>query len=564
MTNVASALNALRGQRAQLIAASCALNLLSLALPITLLQVYDRVIPNAAMETLGLFGIALGLVLLLDFVLSLCRSYLSSWAGARIQYRISCAAMEHLLNNDIRAFESVPIGVHLQRLKAIDSVKTYLAGQGLLLTIDLPFALLFFLLIGLIAGSLVLVPVVILIFLGLAAYATGVRLGSALEQGNQADDRHYNFIIEVLRSIRTIKGLGLETLMVRRYELLQQSSANSSYRSITAGASARNTGQLFSMMTAAAVAAYGSTLVIENSLTVGALAACTLLASRSAQPMIRALGTWTQFQNVRTGQGRINEILSTPREAEPESPPIHEISGRIQFDRLNCTYSSTDRTIFDDVNFTVQPGETISIIGGNGSGKTTLLGLMMGLLLPTSGRVLIDGHDLWEHDPATFRRQVLYLPQRPTLFQGTLLDNLTMFKGSQHVKTAKMFAERLGLHDAIGRMPDGYDTEIEQSVSSGLPEGVRQRVAIVRALTLVENPRLLLFDEANNFLDRETDLQFLDLLKQFQGTCSMVIVSHRPSYQALADTTYRIASRTIVPVGSNVPLYIPPSYEAFG
>ncbi len=560
----ASAFKALRGQRSELIAASCALNLLALALPITLLQVYDRVIPNTAIETLSLFAIALGLVLLLDLMLSLCRTYLSSWTGARIQYRMSCDAIEHLLGNDICTFESVPIGVHLQRIRAIDSVKTFLAGQGLLLTVDLPFALLFFLLIGLISGSLVLVPVIILIFLGFAAYATGIRLSAALEQRHQTDDRRYNFIIEVLGKIHTIKGLGLETLMVRRYELLQASSAKSSYRTTKVGAEARNTGHLFSQITAAAVGAYGCTLVIDNTLTVGALAACTLLASRSAQPMIRALGTWTQFQNVRAGQARIKEIFSMPREIGPDAPAIHRIEGRIQLEGLSYSYSSADRTVFHDVNLTVRPGETISIVGANGSGKTTLLGLMMGLLLPTDGRVLIDGYDLWEHDPATLRRQVIYLPQRPTLFQGTLLDNLTMFRGGQYLNTAMEFAERLGLHDAVSRMPKGYETQIEQSANCGLPEGIRQRVALVRALTLVEDPRLLLFDEANTFLDQETDTQFLDLLKEFQGTCTMAIISHRPSYLALAGATHRIKDRKIVPARTNEPRPLPLPYAAIG
>ncbi len=560
----ASAFKALRGQRAELIAASCALNLLALALPITILQVYDRVIPNAATETLGLFAIALGVVLFLDLVLSLCRSYLCSWAGARIQYQMSCVAMEHLLSNDIRAFESVPVGVHLQRLRAIDSVKTFLAGQALLLTVDLPFALLFFLLIGLIAGSLVLVPVVILIFLGFATYATGVRLSASLGQTHQTDDRRYNFIIEVLRKIHTIKGLGLETLMVRRYELLQASSAKSSYQNTIAVASARNTGHLFAQITAAAVGAYGSILVFDNTLTVGALAACTLLASRSAQPMVRALATWTQFQNVRAGQARINEILLMPRETGPDVPPIHEIEGRIEFERLSYSYSSNDDTLFHNVNLRVRPGETISIVGANGSGKTTLLGLMKGLLLPTEGRVLIDGYNLWEHDPMTFRRQVLYLPQMPTLFQGTLLENLTMFRGSRYVSTAMAFAERLGLHAAVSRMPDGYETQIEQSVNSGLPEGIRQRMALVRAFTLVEDPRLLLFDEANSFLDHEADAQLLDLLREYQDTCTMAIISYRPSYLALADTTYRILNRTIFPEATSSPQHIPLPYEALG
>jgi ATP-binding cassette subfamily C protein LapB len=561
------AFNALRGQRGELIAASCALNLLSLALPIALLQVYDRVIPNSATETLSLFALALGVVLLLDLMLSLCRSYLSSWTGARIQYRMSCATMDHLIGNDIRAFEAIPVGVHLQRIRAIDSVKTFLAGQGLLLTVDLPFALMFFLLIGLIAGSLVLVPVAILILLGFAAYATGIRLGAALEHGHTIDDRRYNFLIEVLRKIHTIKGLGLETLMVRRYELLQASSARTSFQRTSAGASARNTGHLFSQITAAGVGAYGSTLVIDNSLTIGALAACTLLASRSAQPMIRALGTWTQFQNVRAGQTRIKEIFAVPREGHPDAPPIHEIEGRIEFEDVSYAFSSSDKSIFHGVNFKIEPGETVAFVGSNGSGKTTTLNLMMGLVAPTEGRVLVDGYDLWQHDPATFRRQVLYLPQRPTLFKGTLLDNLTMFRGNRHVNTAMMFAERLGLHDAVSRMPAGYETQIEQSVSCVLPEGVRQRLALVRAFTLVEDPRLLLFDEANSYLDQETDQGFLDLLREYRGNCTMVIVSHRPSYLALADTTYRIADNRISPVRPTVSApaqHIPLPFEAFG
>ena len=285
--------DAMGGYRAELLTASCAQNILSLAMPITILQVYDRIIPNQAMHTLGVFVVALGLVLAIDFLLSLGRFYITGWTGARLQHKLACQSVDHIFRSDLRAFEALPPGVHLQRLRGAESIKNFFSGQGLLLFVDLPFAMLFFVLIGLIAGPLALIPIVVLVLLAITGAIAGKKLSRALDARRGTDDRRYNFMIEVLSAIRTIKGLGMETMMVRRYERLQGSSAEASYNVADGGTWARATGQTFSQLTAICVAAYGSTLVIDGALTIGGLAACTLLASRSAQPMMRALGTWT-------------------------------------------------------------------------------------------------------------------------------------------------------------------------------------------------------------------------------------------------------------------------------
>ncbi len=160
----------------------------------------------------------------------------------------------------------------------------------------------------------------------------------------------------------------------------------------------------------------------------------------------------------------------------------------MRLENVSFTYSEEDHQLFRDVNLHLRRGETISITGTNRSGKSTLMGLMMGLLVPSNGRVLIDGENVWDFDAVSLRSQVVYLPQKPALFQGTILENLTMFRGDEHVDDAMLMAERLGLHEAIGRMPKGYDTVVEHAANDGLPGGVRQRIALVRALTLVEDP----------------------------------------------------------------------------
>jgi ATP-binding cassette subfamily C protein LapB len=537
--------DAMSGFRLELLIASCAQNILALAMPITILQVYDRIVPNQSMNTLGVFVSALAVVLLLDFLLSIGRFYITGWTGARFQHAISCRSIEHIFRSDLRAFEADPPGVHLQRLRGSDSLKSFFAGQGLLLLVDLPFAFLFFALIGLIAGPLVMVPVAVMILLAITGGIAGRKLRDALEARRRTDDRRYNFMIEVLTAIRTVKGLGMETLMVRRYERLQASSAEASYSVSEGGTWARATGQMFSQLTAICIAAYGSTLVIEGNLTIGGLAACTLLASRSAQPMMRALGTWTQFQNARVSRNQVTSVFSLPLESGPEAPAIHSIRGNVKLEELSFSYTGFDQSIFRDVNLELAEGETIAISGVNGSGKSTLLGLMMGLLVPSSGRVLIDGENIWDYDAVSLRSQVVYLPQKPVLFQGTILDNMTMFRGDAYVDATLQMAERLGLHDAVSRMPRGYDTPIEHAANDGLPGGVRQRIALVRALTLVDDPRLILFDEANTFLDQKSDALLLDLLRERKGKCAMAIVSHRPSFLALADRSYQIRGNAL-------------------
>ena len=539
-------INPLRGLRMEMVAVSSALNILSLALPIVILQVYDRVIPNTATPTLTVFIFGLGAVLVIDAALSLGRSYITGWAGARTQHHLACGALKHLFHSSLGGFESVAPGVHMQRLRAVDSIKNFYAGQSLLLLVDLPFAALFIVLIALIAGKLAIVPAVILAALALFAGAGGRVLTQSLKYRAASDERRQNFMIEVLSSIHTVKALGMEALMVRRHERLQSGSAEASYLVNMAGATARNLGLTLSQVTAVAVGAYGSTLVMDGTLSIGGLAASTMLASRAAQPLLRSLGIWTQFQNTQVARRQMDQLFALPQETRSEEAADAGIEGRITLENLDFSYSEGTEQLFHGANLQINHGDIVGIAGANGTGKSTLLGLLMGTINPDAGRILIDERELWQIDPTALQRNVCYLPQKAVLFQGTIMENLTMFSGRQHVERAMYIAERLGLHEVIGKMAKGYDTQVEYRKTARIPGGVRQRIALVRALTMTEEPRLILFDEAYSQLDRDSDERLHALLREFVGKCTMVIVSHRPSYLNIADRVMLIRNGDLV------------------
>lgn len=545
MNRLDQTLKSVRGSRAKIVLASAAINLLSLAFPVAMLQIYDRIIPHAAIATLAYLSLALLISLALDFVLSTARSYLSAWNAARVQHQATYSLIQHMFRSDLRAFEKSTPGVHLQRLRAIDTLKNVYAGQGLLLIVDMPFVVIFLGLIGLIGGYLVLVPIGIITTLAVASHFANKYLEKALEARRECDTRRYNFTIEVLQKIYTIKALGTEDAISRRYELLQSNSATASLNVVNNGSWSRDTGMFFSQLASIAVGAYGAELVMNNSMTVGGLAACVLLTTRATQPMMRALGTWGQLRKGQTAERQISEILSLPAESAKAAEPLVIHHGSLELDNISFSYTTPEKPIIHDLSLAVHPGEAVSISAPDDSGKSTLVGLMMGTLAPLAGCVRIDGEEIENYDKASIRRQIVYLPEASTLFRGTILENLTMFRGDAFADSAMRMAERLGLHEVIGRMPLGYDTHIEHAANDGLSDSVRQRIAVARALTLVEDPRMIIFDEANNSLGDKSNAKLLTILAEYKPTCSMVIISEDPAYIALCDRSYNLNNKTL-------------------
>ncbi len=535
--------------------ATVVLNVLGLALPAAILQVYDRVIPNQTTETLTALMVGLIAVLVIDGALRISRGYLTSWSGAQFEHRCLGASVDTILLANPRKIEAEKLGTHIDRVNAIDNLRDFYGGQGRLLLIDLPFLFVFLGLFWVIAGPLVLVPLTIFAVLAAATLLVGRALRATLERRHELDDRRYSFIIQILSNIETVKALALEPTMTRRYERLQLAGAGATSSTIFLSGCAQTIGNISSALTLTAVAAIGAVQVINGTLSPGELAACTLLATRAVQPVMRGLSLWTQFQGLSVARERVEQLLSTPSAGERQNirGGGRDVVGDIELRDVSFRYSPDGPYQLFEANARIRAGEIVAIVGEDGSGKSTLLELIAGRLKPESGELLIDGEPEQSQsliDP----RQVIRVAENTALFQGTILDNLTAFRGSERLEEALAAARVLGVDEEVHRLPKGYDTPIGAMAGAELSTSLRQKLTIARALAC--RPKILLFDGANANLDQAGEARLKRALQDLRGEMTIILVTHRPSLQQIADRVLHLFDGALVPLVGPAPASI--------
>lgn len=534
--------------RWDVLVASLGINLLSLALPIVILQIYDRILPNQAIDTFVILLWGLVGVVLVEAALRVGRSSIMGWVGARFEHLAAVSAVDRILTADINAYEREAAGGYLDRLQSLDGLREFYSGQGAIALVDLPFVTIFLALIWFIAGWLVVIPLLLLVVFGLISWRLGDQLREALHRRNAMDDRRYNFMIEAFNGIHTIKSMAMEPLMLRRYERLAASSADSIVELGKLNATSQSLAAAFNQIAMVAVVAIGAVYVIDNQMTIGALAASTLLTGRALQPVLRAMGMWTQYQGISLARDRMRGIFALPRElkvAERQARPT--LSGRIKLDDVGFRFGEDQDWLFQNLSLDIRAGETIGLRGENGVGKSTLVHILLGMVPAEAGRVLFDDIDVREIDPVTLRSQIAYMPQQGSLFQGSLIDNLTMFRDGEAIEQAIEIADMLGLREVIERLPRGLNTRVGDSAVESLPDGVRQRIVMARAL--VGDPPILLFDDASAALDYQSDQQLRAVLERLRGTRTMVLISHRPSLINICDRVFEIKPDGLAPMG---------------
>jgi len=532
--------------RADVLVASLGVNLLSLALPIVILQVYDRILPNQAMDTFTILMWGLVAVVILEGFLRVGRSFIMGWVGAKFEHLASVAAFDRLLGSDVNAYEQEAAGAYLDRINSLDGLRDFYSGQGAIAMVDLPFVALFLGLIYWIAGWLVLIPIALLVVFAIASWWMGGLMRWALRRRNTMDDRRYNFMIEAFGGIHTIKSMAMEPLMVRRYERLAASSAESIVELAKLNSASQSLATAFNQIAMVLIVAVGAVFVMQNEMTVGALAASTLLTGRALQPVLRAMGLWTQYQGVRLARERVDSIYALPPElGEEERVAEPNLFGNIRLENVGFRYSTDHDWLFRGINLEIKAGETIGLRGANGVGKTTLIHIMLGMIPATEGKIYYDGVPVERIDPTVLRSQIGYMPQRGSLFNGSLIDNLTMFRDGEAIEHAIEIAHTLGLREVIERLPKGLDTRLGDSAVESLPDGVRQRLVMVRAL--VGDPPVILFDDASAALDFQSDMQLKSVLERFRNNRTMLLISHRPSLAKICDHVFEITHDGLVP-----------------
>lgn len=528
-------------RRADVLLASVVLNITSLALPLVILQVYDRILPNNALDTFSLMVSALIFAALIEVFLRIARSTILAWKGAQYEHAKTMELLDHVLHADLVKLEEKSVGRHLDKIDAVKQIREFYSGQTILMLVDLPFVIVFLTLIWVFSQELVFVPLTVMAVFAIVSYVMGKQLKETLNEKSNASERKQNFLIEVLQGIHIIKSMALEAGMMRRLERLQANSASAVYDLSNINSIIQSVGATFSQVVMMCFVGIGSIYVVSGELTVGALAAGTMLSGRVMQPALKAMGLWTQLQGISLAKDKIKELKEMPLEAMDDQTEMVQIKGKIEFDDVHFKHDKCNKELLAGISLSIEQGETIGITGANGSGKSTLIELLMGFMSPSEGVIKIDGMDIRNHDRSSMRAQIGYMPQHGVIFDGTILDNLTMFREGPAVDRAIEIANKIGLTEVVMRMPEGLDTKVSGANYDSLPVGVRQQIILVRSLVgcmTFGEPKMILFDDADSSLDMKHDQMLVDLLSEFKEKCTMIIISHRPSILKLCNRNY--------------------------
>lgn len=522
---------------------SCFLtNILALALPLGILQIVDRVVINQSTETLLFLVIGIVLALIMQVILRTANGLITSWLGTRFEHKTSVAALERLMHVPLQRYQMEEPGVHAERILASAKVADFYSGEALLVLFDFPFVVVFLWLIHILGGMLVTVPILLLLLFALVIYHYGDWMHKQVEQRNILDDRRFGFLAEVLSGIHSVKTMSMESLLLRRYERLQETSSNLGEVLNRGNALAANMGTVFSQLMIVSVVSASAWLVINGDMTPGSLAACMMLSVRTLRPLRRGLKLWMRYQSFVAAHKRLNEVLDMPYEDDSKKPQMPPVEKGLELRNVTLTYNGGE-ALFDNLSLSIRAGESIAIRGGSGSGKTSLLSLMSAFLRPNSGEILVDGLPLSSFADNSIHKEIALLPQAGTIVSGNILENLTMFDASLNQEALRL-AEKLGLGKVVAGMKLGYETPLGGGIGETLPAGVSQIITIIRGL--VRNPSVILFDEANISLDMRGDQLLCEYLAEQRGKRTLVMVTHRPSMYSLVDKVYTLDKGRLV------------------
>lgn len=529
---------------ASLLLSTLAINILSLAMPVMTLQVYDRILPNPGSGTLPVLIAGVGLAIVLEAVLRLTRFYLIGWSGAAYEHRLSCAAMEKFLHADLSHMGVAGVGENLRRMSSIGKLKDFYDGYALVTISELVFVPVFLGIIVYIAGPLVAVPAAVLMVFTLISLAQGQKLRGALKSRDDIDDRRYNFLIESLEGIHAVKAFALENNFTRRYEALEEKSGLANYRVTQTTAGAFNTGAVFSHIMVGGIIAVGALFVLQGQITTGALIATMLLAGRVMQPVQRALGLWTKYQDYVLARRKSEEIFELPQNIPVRgNEPEPEKTGTLDVESLGFRYNDNTPWLIRDTNLNLKRGDCILISAREDTAKSALLDVLAGVYPATTGDVKIDGCNIQCYVPEALVNHIGYIRTDGLIFRGTIRDNMTCF-GLIDERKAQEMAALLRVNRNIARLPSGFDTFLSGNNTDSITPGLKQRIALVRVLA--PKPHIVLFDNADKGLDRDGYSLIYSLLARLKGVATMVLVSDDRNIQELADRFFTLEDGQLV------------------
>lgn len=500
------------------------INFLALAVPIFVLQVYDRVVFFAGISTLQalVFGVAVAITF--DFVLRQARSRVLQRASVRVDAALSARLYDKLSRLSLRDLERSE-GSRWQVLQQdVARVRNTLGGVPVVLVVDVPFALLFLVLIAVIAFPILwVVLLAIPLFVLIAVLSSRAAAASALREQSSQIARDAS-VAEFIHGRTTLKSLDLSPQVQARLEVKQAETITTALERGKQNDTFSNLGLALTLLTTVAITAVGAVAILDQSITIGALIATNMLANRLISPLNQLVGTWRTWSAFQMARRRLEDVFALPDERGRTAVAMVRPEGVLAVENATFRYDSGE-PVLSGINFTLRPGGLHGIVGRSGSGKSTLIKLMQGLYMPESGRVLIDGADIGQYARADLAKWIGYAPQETFLLSGTIRDNIARREHADPDSEVVRASKLAGAHEFIVDLPDGYGTDVGEA-GSRLSGGQRQRLAIARAV--FGDPPVLLLDEPTANIDRPAEEQLRGALLELARDHNVVVVTHSP------------------------------------
>jgi len=524
--------------------AAVLINLFALTSPIFMMNIYNRVLPNNAIETGWVLAIGAISVYVFDVIMRILRGYFIDLAGRRVDVIAARRIYDQLMNMKLVG-RPKSSGAFANMLRDFDSVRDFTTSATLTGVVDLPFTLLFLLVIWMLGGPIAFMLVGLILLTVLAGFILQAPLKNFVQKAAKSAEIKHGLLVETIYGLETIKAIGADGRLRAKYATQVAENAVYSQHSRFISALGVNFSTFLQQIASIVMVLMGMYMIQDGTMSVGALIACVMLGGRALAPIGQIANLMSRYHSAQSAMNTINSVMEKPVERPLDARFLHrpDLKGKITFKNVSFAYPEAGRKSLDGVSFMIEPGEKVGIIGRIGSGKSTIAKLMMGLFDPADGTILVDDTDYRQIDPADLRRNMAYIAQDVVLFNGSVRDNITVSVPHATEEDILIAAKAAGVHDFIARHPMGYDAPVGER-GEGLSGGQRQTIALARAMLL--KPNVFVCDEPTNAMDVQAEAAFTSYIANYSKNKTLILITHRQQLLPMVDRLILVDQGRIV------------------
>ncbi len=519
------------------------LNILALATPLFVMGVYDKVVATGSLPTLVFFAVGVGIAIACDMVLRYCRTLILAHIGARLDNIVGIAIFHKILFLPPALTERATIGAQVARIKDFETIRDFFTGPMALTLFELPFVIIFIVVIAYLGGPVAFVPIIMIALYGILTLIMTPLIRAAVGKAARAGARRQELVVETLGGMRAVKYCGAEAVWLERYRTLSAKAALNGFSASQYSSLVQTMSHVLMVAAGVGTIVFGVFRIIDGDMSIGGLVASMMLVWRVLGPLQTSFVSMSRITQVKASIGQINNLMNLRAEREQHSQlkPIKRMEGFVSFNRVSIRYSPEADPALVGVTFDVDPGEIVTIVGGNGSGKSTVLKLLVGMYHAQAGSIRIDNQDIRQMDSIELRHAIAYVPQSQEFFYGTIAQNLRLSHPTATDEDLRWACYKAGVLDEIDGLKQGsgkwqrqgFEVRIGDSGGGQMPTSLLQRLNLARGY--LKRAPIMLFDEPGNGLDFEGDQAFMRMIDEMRGDTTCLIVTHRPSHLKLSD-----------------------------